>query len=56
MEHHAHAHTHGLVDASIKRSRAGLRAVAWALLVLGLTAGVQVVVFSASGRSRCSPI
>jgi len=53
MEHHAHAHahahTHGLVDASIKRSRAGLRAVAWALLVLGLTAGVQVVVFSASG-------
>lgn len=52
-EHHHHAHghrhTHGLVDASIKRSRTGLRAVALALLVLALTAGVQAVVFAASG-------
>ncbi len=52
-EHHHHArghsHTHGLVDDSIKRSRAGLRAVALALLVLALTAGVQAVVFAASG-------
>jgi cation diffusion facilitator family transporter len=48
--HHAgHGHSHGLVDPSIKRSRAGLAAVGWALLVLGLTAVVQTVVFVASG-------
>ena len=44
-----HAHSHGLVDPSIKRSRAGLRAVALALLVLGLTAGAQALIFAASG-------
>jgi cation diffusion facilitator family transporter len=37
------------VDASIKRSRAGLTAVGWSLLVLGLTAVAQTVVFVASG-------
>jgi hypothetical protein len=31
--HAGHGHSHGLVDESIKRSRAGLRAVALALLV-----------------------
>jgi cation diffusion facilitator family transporter len=46
---HGHGHSHGLVDESIKRSRAGLRAVALALLVLGITAAAQVVVFVASG-------
>jgi cation diffusion facilitator family transporter len=45
----AHGHSHGLVDESIKRSRAGLRAVGWALGVLGLTAAAQAVVFVASG-------
>jgi cation diffusion facilitator family transporter len=45
----AHGHSHGLVDASIKRSREGLRAVALALLVLGVTAAVQVVVYAVSG-------
>lgn len=55
MSGHAHArgrhdgHTHGLVDASIKRSRAGLRAVGWSLLVLALTAAAQLAVFLASG-------
>jgi cation diffusion facilitator family transporter len=44
-----HGHSHGLVDESIKRSRAGVRAVALALLVLGLTAAAQVVVFALSG-------
>ena len=44
-----HAHSHGLVDDSIKRSREGVRAVALALLVLTLAAGAQVVVFIASG-------
>jgi cation diffusion facilitator family transporter len=46
---HGHGHTHALVDASIKRSRAGLRAVALALLVLGLTAAAQAAIFAASG-------
>jgi len=43
------AHSHGLVDHSIRRSRAGLRAVGLALLTLGLTAAAQAVVFVASG-------
>jgi len=46
---HGHGHSHGLVDDSIKRSREGLRAVALALLVLGLTAGAQLLVYIASG-------
>jgi cation diffusion facilitator family transporter len=37
------------VEPSIKRSRAGLAAVGWALLVLGLTAAAQTAVFVASG-------
>jgi len=47
--HAEHGHSHGLVDRSITRSRAGLRAVALSLLVLGLTAAAQAVVFLASG-------
>ena len=47
--HAAHAHSHGLVADSIKRSREGLRGVALALLVLGLTASAQALVFVASG-------
>jgi cation diffusion facilitator family transporter len=47
--HGAHGHSHGLVDASIKRSREGLRAVGLALLILGLTAVAQTAVFAASG-------
>lgn len=46
---HAHGHSHGLVDPTIKRSRAGLNAVGWSLLVLGLTALAQTAVFVASG-------
>ena len=49
MSAHAHGHSHGLVDHSIRRSRAGLRAVALALGVLALTAALQAVVFAASG-------
>jgi cation diffusion facilitator family transporter len=45
----AHAHSHGLVDDSIKRSRAGVRAVAISLAVLALAALVQTVIFAASG-------
>jgi cation diffusion facilitator family transporter len=46
---HAHGHSHGLVDPSIKRSRAGLRAVAIALAVLAATTVAQAVVYVASG-------
>jgi cation diffusion facilitator family transporter len=46
--HRGHGHSHGLVDPSIKRSREGLRAVGWSLLVLGLTAVAQTIVFVAS--------
>jgi cation diffusion facilitator family transporter len=42
-------HSHGLVDPSIRRSREGLRAVALALGVLGVTAVAQTAVFVASG-------
>ena len=44
-----HGHSHGLVHASIKRSRAGLRAVVASLLILGVTAALQVFVFVLSG-------
>ena len=52
--HHAHhhdglGHSHGLVDRSITRSRAGLRAVSWSLLVLGLTAAGQGAIYVLSG-------
>ena len=46
---HDHGHSHGLVHDSIKRSRAGVRAVLLALLILGLTAAAQAAVFLASG-------
>ena len=42
-------HSHGLVHESIKRAREGLRAVALALAVLGLTAAAQAVVYALSG-------
>jgi cation diffusion facilitator family transporter len=43
-----HGHSHGLIDPSIVRSRAGVRAVSISLGVLLLTALVQIVVFVAS--------
>jgi cation diffusion facilitator family transporter len=46
---HGHGHSHGLVDESIKRSREGIRAVSLSLVVLGLAALLQTVVFIASG-------
>jgi cation diffusion facilitator family transporter len=47
--HHHHGHSHGMIDPSIKRSRAGLRAVLASLLILGVTAGLQLAVFLLSG-------
>jgi len=46
---HPHVHAHGLVDPSIRRSRAGLRATGLALLVLAVTAAAQAAVFVTSG-------
>ena len=48
MSHHTHAHghSHGLIDPSIKRSRAGLRAVGISLAVLGVAAVAQAVIFA----------
>jgi cation diffusion facilitator family transporter len=42
---HEHGHSHGLVDPSIVRSRAGIRAVAASLAVLGVTAAAQAFLF-----------
>jgi cation diffusion facilitator family transporter len=47
--HGGHGHSHGLVDRSIVRSREGIRAVAISLAVLGVAAGIQTVIFIASG-------
>jgi cation diffusion facilitator family transporter len=46
---HGHGHSHGLVDRSIVRSRAGVRAVSLSLVILALTAGAQVAIFALSG-------
>ncbi|MEZ5077162.1 MAG: cation diffusion facilitator family transporter [Solirubrobacterales bacterium] len=47
--HEGHGHSHGLIDPSIKRSRAGIRAVLLSLLVLGVTALAQVAIFASTG-------
>lgn len=45
---HTHGHSHGLVDPSIVRSRAAIRAVALSLAVLGATAAAQAAIFLVS--------
>jgi len=45
-EHDAHEHSHGLVDRSIIRSRAGIRAVSWSLGILTVTALAQAFIYS----------
>ena len=45
---HEQGHSHGLVDRSILRSRAGVQSVALGLAILGLTAGAQVAIFAYS--------
>jgi len=44
-----HGHSHGLVDRSILRSRAGVKAVALSLAILGIAAGAQLAIFALSG-------
>jgi cation diffusion facilitator family transporter len=46
---HDHAHSHGLVDRSITRSREGVRAVLVSLAVLAAAAVVQAAIFTLSG-------
>jgi cation diffusion facilitator family transporter len=45
----ADGHSHGLIDPSIRRSRAGLRAVGVSLGVLGATAAIQAAIYVATG-------
>jgi cation diffusion facilitator family transporter len=49
VSEHSHGHSHGLVDLSIQRSRAGIRAVSLSLIVLLATAVAQGVVYFATG-------
>jgi cation diffusion facilitator family transporter len=44
-----HGHSHGLVDASIIRSREGVKTVSISLAVLGLATGAQLAIFILSG-------
>jgi divalent metal cation (Fe/Co/Zn/Cd) transporter len=44
-----HGHSHGRIDPSIMRSRDGLRVVATAFTVLGVTAVIQVVIYATTG-------
>jgi cation diffusion facilitator family transporter len=43
---HGHGHSHGLVDRSILRSRAGIRAVSLSLAVLTVTALIQTYLYA----------
>ena len=43
---HRHDHSHRLVDPSIVRSRAGIRAVSWSLAILAVTAVAQAFIYS----------
>jgi cation diffusion facilitator family transporter len=47
--HQGHGHSHRLVDHSILRSRAGVKAVLLSLGLLGLTALAQAAIFALSG-------
>ncbi len=46
---HSHGHSHGLVDRSIVRSREGVKAVAFSLAILGVTALAQLAMFATTG-------
>jgi cation diffusion facilitator family transporter len=43
---HDHGHAHGLVDRSVLRSKAGLRAVSLSLAILTATAVLQTVIYA----------
>ena len=46
---HVHEHTHGLVPESVKRSRAGVKAVVVTWAILAVTSAAQALVFAFSG-------
>lgn len=46
---HAHGHTHGLVDESIVRSKAGVKAVSISFAVLFVASVFQLIIFARSG-------
>ena len=48
-DHSAHGHSHGLIHSSIRRSRAGLRAVGYSLAILGATAAIQAAIYVVTG-------
>jgi Co/Zn/Cd efflux system component len=48
-DENGHGHSHGVIDSSIVRSRAGLRAVALSLGVLLATTILQLIVFLSTG-------
>jgi len=48
-EHHAQGHTHGVVDPAYVTTAAGLRALKWSFLALGVGAGLQLLVVLLSG-------
>jgi cation diffusion facilitator family transporter len=49
-DHHGdHGHSHGLVDRSLVRSRDGVKTVSISLAVLTVAAGIQTVIFVATG-------
>jgi cation diffusion facilitator family transporter len=45
-DHDEHEHSHGLVDRTILRSHAGIRAVSWSLGILTITALVQAFIYT----------
>jgi cation diffusion facilitator family transporter len=48
-DHAEHGHSHGVIDPSIRRSEAGIRAVSQSLAILGATALIQGAVYVATG-------
>jgi Co/Zn/Cd efflux system component len=48
-DEHGHGHSHGLVDRSVVRSRAGVKAVGLSLGVLGAAAVAQALILATSG-------
>ena len=47
--HHGHGHTHGTVDPTLLSTAQGISAVKWSLVILAVTAAVQIVIVALSG-------
>lgn len=44
-----HGHTHGVIDATIATTERGIWAIKWSFVILGVTAGLQLVIVLLSG-------